>query len=273
MKTVKMQGGIGNQLFGLAFAHSVGRLSGGQIALDLAAFRADRYGHAFELEDLVRGRGDMRLVDRGWLGARPTTAFMRAAPVSRVARLAGYVSEGEPPAGEAALARLIARGRYFNGYWQDEAYIARPDVFTARVREAVLRRAGPAPRREVVIHYRTYREEIRSRARRTPGGEYVRAAISRIEATLGRATEVCLVSDDPAVALRTLGDVGRQLTVVADAGPWADMALLMRARALVLTNSSFSWWGGFCGEAEAVIYPQADGYFHYPAPAARFVCV
>ena len=79
--------------------------------------------------------------------------------------------------------------------------------------EAVFRRAKSPPRRDVVIHYRTYKEEIRRRARRTPGPGYVRGALARVEATLGRPAEVALVSDDPALALRTLGDVGREITV------------------------------------------------------------
>jgi hypothetical protein len=266
-----MQGGIGNQLFCLAFAHSVARLSDEPVAIDLAAFGSDRYGHAFDLEELALDLADIRLVDRGLMGARLTTALMRAAPLAGAARLAGYVSGGEPPADAAALAALIARGRYFNGYWQNEAYIARSEEFVARARALAFRRAGPTARREVVIHYRTYKEEIRARARRTPGAGYVRAALARIEAALGRPAEVCLVSDDPALALGTLGEVGREITVVASTGPWDDMALLMNARALVLTNSSFSWWGGFCGEAEVAVYPRADGFFHYPTPAARFI--
>jgi hypothetical protein len=267
MKTVKMQGGIGNQLFCLAFAHSVARLSGEQVAIDLAAFGSDRYGHVFEVEDLAVRARDVSMVSRPLMAGRLTTALMRVAP------LRGYVSEGAPPADGAGLARLIAMGRYFNGYWQNEAYIALPEEFVALTREAVFRRADAPPRRDVVIHYRTYKEEIRKRARRTPGARYVRDALARIEAKLGRAAEVALVSDDPALALRTLGDVGRRITVVSGGGPWDDMALLMNARALVLTNSSFSWWGGFCGRAEMAVYPLADGFFHYPIPAARFACV
>jgi hypothetical protein len=240
-------------------------LSDEPVAIDLAAFGSSRYGHVFDLEDLALDLGDIRCANCGWLGARPTTALMRAAP------LPGYVSEGEPPADEAALAALIGRGRYFNGYWQNEAYIARPEQFGAR--EMVLRRAGAIRRRDVVIHFRTYKEEVRARARRTAGGDYVRRALSRIEARLGRPAEVCLVSDDPVRALLTLGDLGREITVVTGAGPWADLAVLMRAGALVLSNSSFSWWGGFCSEAEVAVYPRADGFFHYPIPAARFACV
>ena len=187
----------------------------------------------------------------------------------RSVRIPGYVSEGFAPADLVALAALVASGGYFNGYWQHEGYIDDPEGFIAQVREAVFRRAAPTARCDLAIHYRTYKEEIRPGAQGAPGGDYVRAALAHIAATLGEAANVHLVSDDPALALERLGDVGCDVTVAGGADPWSDMALLLSARALVLTNSSFSWWGGFCGEAEAILYPRRQGYFHYPIPAAR----
>jgi hypothetical protein len=267
VKTVKLQGGLGNQLFGLAFARSVARLAGGRVALDLGAFASDRHGRVFDLRDLAEGLGDVGFVRRPLLGGRLATAL------ARLVAPPGYVSEGAPPADEAALADLIARGRYFNGYWQHEAFIADPEAFIAAVRRSAFERAAATPVREVVIPYRTYKEERRPAARRVPGGDYVRAALARIEARMGSAAEIALVSDDPALAMDRLGDLGRPVSVLTTGGPWDDMALLMHARALVLSNSSFSWWGGFCGDAQAAIYPRHDGYFHYPVPAARFECV
>jgi hypothetical protein len=267
MKTVKMQGGLGNQLFCLAFARSVARLGACPVAIDLAAFGADRYGRTFDLRELTPSLGDFRLVQTPLAGGRFTTALLRALPLPR------YVSEGNPPADAAALALMIARGAYFNGYWQDERYISDPQDLIAATRAFAFERATSARVCEVAIHYRTYKEEIRPERRRGPGGDYVRGALARIESRLGPVREVCLVSDDPSLAMRRLGDIGRDIAVVREGCAWDDMALLMRARALVLTNSSFSWWGGYCGEAEATIYPRRDGFFHYPTPATRFECV
>jgi hypothetical protein len=266
VKTIKMQGGLGNQLFCLAFARSAARLSGGPVVLDLAPFAADRHGRRFDLAALARRLGLSQFTRRPLLSARPTTAVFRLLPIP------GYVSEGAPPADEAGLAALVARGGYFNGYWQDERYIADPRGMAAATRAFVLERAPPVPTAGVVLHYRTYKEERRARNRLTPDAAYVRAALAEIEARGAPTTDIRLVSDDPALALQRLGDLGRPITVAADAGPWADLALMMKARALILSNSSFSWWGGFCGDAETVIYPRPGGYVHYPAPAARFIC-
>ena len=267
MKTVKMQGGLGNQLFCLAFAHSVARIARSAVALDLSAFGADRHGRAFDLRDLALSVGDFHFVERPLMSARVTTALMRALP------LPGYVSETRPPETPLELAALIACGDYFNGYWQDERYVADPDAFIEHTRRFAFERAAAAPARAVVIHYRTYKEEVRPENRRVPGGAYFREALARIEVRMGPQTEILLVSDDPILAMERIGDIGRPIRPVTGGGTWDDMALLMRARALILSNSSFSWWGGFCGEAELTIYPRRDGFFHYPAPAARFLCL
>ena len=267
MRTVKIQGGLGNQLFGLAFARSVALLGGKPVALDLAGYRTDRYGRGFDLAKLASTLFAASLSRRPWLSSRLVTAVARRLP------LPGYVSETRPPHDGGDLARLIEKGLYFNWYWQDERYVADPVGFVAATRSFVLARAPRSPLRDVVIHFRSYKEEIRSSARGTPGPDYLRRALERIEATQGRPADIALVSDDPALAREWVGDIGRHVTFINGSGPFADMALLMSARALILTNSSFSWWGGFCGEAALITYPERDRLFHYPAPAARFVIV
>ena len=267
MRTVKIQGGLGNQLFGLSFARSAALLSGGPVSLDLAAYGADRYGRGFDLTELATPLFAPSFTRRPWLSSRLITALARHAP------LPGYVSERRPPRDAAELAHLIERGVYFNGYWQHETYIADPAGFIAATKSFVLARAPCPPARDVVIHFRSYKEEVRPAARGTPGSDYVRRALDLIEKTEGRPADIALVSDDPDLARAWLGDVGRPVTFIPDGGPWADMASLMAARALILTNSSFSWWGGFCSDAALISYPARGRLFHYPAPAARFVVV
>jgi hypothetical protein len=267
VKIVKVQGGLGNQLFCIAFAHSVALLTGEPVTLDVGGFPRDRYGHRFLLHALAERLGGLRVSSHPLLAGRVAGAVMRKAP------LPGYVSEPSPPTDPGALHRLARGGWYFNGYWQAQAYMARPDLLRREVR-AFLDGRGVAPeRRGVVIHYRTYGDEIRPDRRGAPGPDYVSRALAAIAARGGPIDDVVLISDDPAVAMRRLGPIGHPITAVGAGDPDADMALMLRADALVLSNSSFSWWGGFCGDAETVIYPTRGDLFHYPTPAERFVCV
>jgi hypothetical protein len=256
MRTVKMQGGLGNQLFCLGFAHTVARLTGEPVALDVAAYGADRYGHAFDLAPLAAQLG-MPLIRRPLLSSRAVTALMR--PIGS----GPYVSEGDPP----LAAEVARRGRFFNGYWQDEAYLS--EAFREIARAFLLEQGGDGPSPGVVIHCRTYKEELRPERRAVPDRAWFVRCLSRLD----DSGDIALISDDPALALERIGDVGRAIRPVTGGTAWTDMALMLRARALILTNSTFSWWGGWCGEAETVLYPSKGALFHYAAPAARFTVI
>ncbi len=264
MKTVKMQGGLGNQLFCLGFADTVARLSGGRVAVDVASYDADRYGHGFDLAPLAQRLG-MPLTRRAVLASRPATAAMR------LFSFGAYVTEPTAPPLPHVLADLVRRGRYFNGYWQDEGYLS--EAFRAVASDYLLEQGGPGPSRGVVIHCRTYKEEVRPERRAIPSREWFVRALERLADAGADVGDIALISDDPSLALAHIGDVGRPIDVVTGGTAWTDMALMLRARALILTNSSFSWWGGWCGAADHICYPPPDGLFHYARPAARFEVV
>ncbi len=266
MKTVKIQGGLGNQLFGIAFAHSVFVVTGSPVSLDVSSFANYRYGHSFALADLAQHLG-LAVTSRPVLGHRLTGAVMRRVP------LMAYGSDRIAPSGHAALYELVHRHAYFDGYWQNEIYMAAPDLIARRAADFIAARAGPGEAHDLVIHYRSYADETRLERRGTPPAAYFQRALAHIRAGGGEVGDILVVSDRPELARDRIGDLGLPLRFINDADPYADMSLILAARHLILTNSSFSWWGGFCGSTESVIYPRPDGLFHYPAPAKRFVCL
>jgi len=207
------------------------------------------------------------------LSSRPVLADRRVGAVLRRLPLNAYVGEGAPPGGLAALKRIAERGAYFDGYWQNEAYMAEPEILRAQVRAFLDGQAPPAPSHDLLIHYRTYKDEVRPVRRGTPSGDFFQQALATVEAKIGRVGEIALISDDPALAVERLGDLGRRVIPVVGGSAQADMALMLAARSLIATNSSFSWWGGFCGDAGMVIYPRREGLYHYPIPARRFIVV
>jgi len=265
-KIIKMHGGLGNQLFCLAFAHTVSRVSGEPVAVDIAAYASDRYGRRFVLTELAERLG-IEVTHRPWLASRPVTAMMRLFSTE------GYVCEGARAPSGGALNALIARGAYFNGYWQNEAYFSGAQTFRQAARAFLLSRRAEANTGQTVIHLRTYKEEIRSAWRAIPAAAYFRHCVDRLEARPGGVGAITLVSDDPTLALAHLGDLAGRVRLAPKGDMWADMALMLGARAIVLTNSSFSWWGGYCGEAETIFYPARDRLAHYAQPARRFTVV
>jgi hypothetical protein len=262
MTSVIIRGGLGNQLFGLAFADSVAHLSGKPVSLDLASFDGDPHGRRFETGELARDYG----LD---LSPEPPRYPLRLDRVLRRFRPPDRVVEPSPPTDAEGLARFVRSGDAFEGYWQDEAWFARPDFVRARTRAFLDGGAALAPSHDVVIHYRGYREERVPGRREGPSALYVQRALTQIETRRGRTRDVVLVSDDLSLALERLGDVGDRVTGQIGSAT-TDMSLMLRARALVLSNSSFSWWAGYCGDATFVTYPKRLDHFHYPEPARRF---
>ncbi len=241
MRMVRLRGGLGNQLFGLAFAHSVKHLGGEPVAVDVSGFRRDRYRRAFVTADLAFDLG-LQVMSRPSLrGALRWLPFR------------GQVMEGRSP---ARLGDLARHGRHFDGYWQDEAYIAVADTIRVRTRRFLDSMSDGAKAHDIVIHHRSYREEAIPSRRRGPSPEYVARATDLIQEHHGGTSDIVVISDD-----------------TPGADPLADMAVLLKARALILANSSFSWWAGYCGDAATVTYPKREGAFHYPTPARRFVVV
>jgi hypothetical protein len=264
MKIVRVQGGLGNQLFCLAFARSVALLTGAPVGLDVASYGADPYGRCFNLADLARDLGLFEVVGDPWRSSRPRRLL------GRLIRTKGYVVEAEAPASPSALEALARLGVYFDGYWQNEAFILDLEGFRAAFRREIARRAAPAAVLPTVIHYRTYWEERLARARSVPRPDFFRQALERI-ADDPSSGDVFLVSDNPELALARLGDVGAPIQALSGGTPWDDMARIIAARNLILTNSSFSWWGGVCADTARIFYPANQGFAHYPRPAARFI--
>ncbi len=261
MRTVKMQGGLGNQLFCLGLADRVRAVTGEPVALDLASFASDRYGHGFELAPLAERLG-LTFTRRPIASSRLVTALMRRAPN------AAYVSDGPPPTSSKLIEQRLRHGRYFNGYWQNEAWL-RPG-FRETVREHLLAKAPDTASHGLVIHYRTYQEEVRPERRAAPDAAWFERGLEHLRAAGFDLSDAALISDDPATALAWMGPAGAGVTPVTGGSMWSDMALMLRARALILTNSTFSWWGGFAGEAAMTLYPAKGRLFHYAPPARAF---
>jgi hypothetical protein len=264
MRTVRLQGGLGNQLFCFAFAHSLSLAAKEPVALDLSSFQTDRYGRSFESEFAAHFPEFKLSNSCAW-----AMQFRRVA-----AKLVpGFGVIREPSAGAADINNLARRHGYFSGYWQNEAYLLDAPAFVAKVQNYLREKAPAAKRHELVVHVRSYEDEIVAERRTVPGRRYFAAAFDEIRRRHGTLPPVTLISDRPEVARRMLDGLG--LNIEDDAGRDAhgDLRAMLLADNLILTNSSFSWWGGFCSDASTVVYPANDGFFHYPAPARRFTCL
>ena len=245
---VALLGGLGNQLFQVAFGQWLETRTGRELAYDVSFHRAGE-------PDVLRipGIGDdvsARLLrgTRRW-----PTADGRVAPLGRaIRRLRGprrIVSDYSGPGPEHPA---IDAAAWWFGYWQRLEY-AQPMV--GRLAEALELEDARKPEGLVGVHVR--RTDMLTRGTVVPE-EWFAEALARLEPRL-LAARVRVWSDDPEWCRAELdlgGAVrGRRLTGrrYGTCGKW------LSCRVLLISRSTFSWWA-------ANLAANRGARVAYPAP-------
>jgi hypothetical protein len=262
---VRLEGGLGNQLFQYAAGRTLALETDKKLLLDTSAYSADRL-RSYQL-------------DRFTIAARPLAAGDVPLLQLRRSRLRGIVPRrwryrivreafpGRLPVWPPE-ARREAGAPYLVGYWQSERYFAAA-ADTIR-RDFCLRE--PADRANattlesiagcdaVALHVR--RGDYVSNPAATAyhglcGLDYYRAAIDRLGERIARP-HFFVFSDDLDWVQANL-DTGHPTTWVGHNTdtPWEDLRLMAACRHFIVANSSFSWWGAWLGDwpAKRVIAP------------------
>lgn len=225
--SVDAVGRMGNTMFQLAFAHATARRLDTSFVLGPAPLWED-----FELG--AWGRRRVRLGRK----LRMRVRYGATGPERFV------VDNGEEPAD--VLGRL-RDGVAYNGFFQSEQYFAGyEDEVRALFAVRPERRARFEERygdlgRYACVHVR--RGDYLDNGWALPAG-WFRAAIAALGDLEGRP--LLIVSDDRERAARELGDLPGVRFEGNDA--ITDLLLLAHADRLVLSNSSFSWWGAWLNE-------------------------
>lgn len=252
---VRLDGGLGNQMFQYAAARALALYQGGRLYLDTAALAVPG-GHtprdyALEVFDI---RADVLGADslRGFNGMRVAESGPRFD--ARVPRIEGDV--------------------YLAGYWQSERYfrgvrpvlqrdfrLRHPAGNHARAWGERMRAAQAAGRATVSLHVRRGDYVSLPQAAAHHGAceaGYYLQALAELQRRHG-GLEVFAFSDDPDWVAANLR-VDAPLHVVRDASASAaheDLWLMQQCRHHVIANSSFSWWGAWLGRTpgSSVIAP------------------
>ena len=244
---VKLQGGLGNQLFQTAFAHQLAA-RGDEVVLD-ARIYARRHIHAgfvlgayVELPFAIATDADLRRLGlaRSW-----TWHELRR-------RFGGYrrrvVVEDQTRFDPAYLEH---RYDFYDGYWQDERYFPaagaamrdllagiRLDDANARLRDAIVR--GPSislhVRRGDYVQYPVF-------APLCEHGYYQRA-LDHLRARVANA-RLYVFSDDLAWCRANLDGDATYVEHNAGARSIYDLLLMSLCSHHVVANSTFSWWGAW----------------------------
>jgi hypothetical protein len=90
--------------------------------------------------------------------------------------------------------------------------------------------------------------------------EYYSTAIREVDLILGEELAIIVFSDEPKLAREVLAEhefrVSRWITQPQNSSPIESLLLMSEAHAIVIANSTFSWWAAKLGRSKLVIAPK-----------------
>lgn len=282
MKIIRMEGGLGNQMFQYAFTRSIAASTGDEVALDLAGLitpndtqRTYRLKEVFGIEVRLATSEESALFQRGLKNPRLLAlkhALRPSAPV--------YVRERS---GSFEPSALKVRGNaYFRGNWQSERYFDRVQEEIRKTFSRFPRLSGAAleikseiDESSLSLHVRRGDYVTHKDAAAVIGAqsaEYYKRALDKALAGMDRP-RIFVFSDDVPWVKETLDlPISTRYVSGSGAADWEEMHLMSLCRRHVISNSSFSWWGAWLDERPDKLVIAPKPWFREPRLENKYIC-
>ncbi|MDN3921775.1 alpha-1,2-fucosyltransferase [Roseateles violae] len=250
----RLQGGIGNQLFQIAFALKLARASGSRVTFDESSFARDGFGRNSVLRRILPDAECTEI------------ATLRGEGIRLLREPDFVVPEGGLPdrySLPAEISHLV-----MDGYWQDHRFVDARDL--AMLREQLRRCIEPA--------VASWADRIRSAVRPTAvhlrrhdyshhgicSTDYVLQSLRWLAARRG-PLDLFVFSDEPNFTSHFLKQAGIAHTLVSSGDDLADLCLMSLCGRHVISNSTYSWWGAMLSGSDDVSYPDPWSLVHQPS--------
>jgi hypothetical protein len=256
---VRLNGGLGTQMFQYALGRALEARTGARVSYDLSFFTQAHGIHvqrAFELPvfGITVPEAGPALVRSAKHGGSAWRAGLAGIHPS-LARERTFQEQVDFVFDPSVFA--VHADTYFDGYWQSEQYFAPiadvlRQVFTFK-RPLEPSAVGQAERIEtstaVSLHVRRgdYVTHAATNAYlATCGPEYYARAVAHVAERIVDA-QFFIFSDDPAWARAHIQAPGTPVFIEGNVGDksYVDMQLMSRCQHHIIANSSFSWWGAW----------------------------
>ena len=270
---VRLQGGLGNQMFQYAIGRALSARSGGRLILDLTFLldRASREGLTFRDYELGAFAGiqpKFTRLSRLALKVHGATIYFRLSQIlTHVKKLLGWQHYVRESSYEYLPEILKLRGSiYLDGYWQSPKYFADMEAWMRR--ELALQppdeKAAHSLGEEidesesVAVHIRRGDFVSVPSAMRTHGFiglAYYHEAMNLIACKTEQPT-FYFFSDDIEWCMENVVTAHRHVFVGRRFGnrkSVTDLWLMSRCRHFIISNSTFSWWAAWLSEREEKI--------------------
>ena len=259
MTIVRLQGGLGNQMFQYAIGRRLALLHQVDLKLDLTELldRTAKSNFTFREYELNAFQINSLIAE-----VEEVSLFYRNDIVSKIKRLfipAKLIQESSLNFEPAIL--NSGNQVYLNGYWQSEKYFE--SIRTVLLSDFTLRQSfldkhtadegittiktqiETTP--SVSVHFRRgdyITDSITNSVHGTCTADYYRNAINLIRQKVASA-HLFLFSDDPEWLLKNRLFNDLPTTVVTTSNKHLDMYLMSLCQHNIIANSSFSWWGAW----------------------------
>jgi len=264
--TVRLKGGLGNQMFQYAAGLTLAERVGARLVLDtVSGFKEDLvYKRKYALESMMLTNvAEIELITSPThLGLKGTITrkLCRIIPI----RYSGYIYEDGRDLKESFQKLVIQRDTILDGYWQSEHYfkgserkilssfrLGRMSDLYLKWHEQI---KGSGSGNTVAIHIRLFdKKNLGSRSNITKG--YIHRAMNIIRSQVENP-KWFIFSDDIEISkayMHGLADINdvRLVNMAESAGGCTDsyeMMLMSECSHRIISNSTFGWWSAWIGE-------------------------
>lgn len=258
MIAVRLEGGLGNQLFQYAAGRALASRHGTDLFLDVSTLLRKRSGRVTPRKlDLQHFKHAARLGTPSesrlmpWLHRMPAISCLISPWQTFVEKGLGFNHQYE----------RLTDNTYLVGYWQSYRYFSSISSLLARELQPVAA-LSPASNEiaqqidasmSVAVHVRRGDYVTLASAATLHGTlpfSYYKAAVERVQNQIGSA-KYFVFSDDAAWCRENLQVHDREIVFVSHNvgnAAWQDLMLMGRCRHHIIANSSFSWWGAWLAD-------------------------
>lgn len=260
--TVRIKGGLGNQLFCYSAARRLAIVNDAELIIDdVSGFaRNMNYPRKYAL-DVFNISARKALPNERF---EPFERYRRAAMklISKIQSFdsRSYIEQRTMDFDDRILLLRPSKNLYLDGYWQSESYfldvkqqirddlrVVMPlDDFNQKIAEEMQGSIS------VGIHVRWFSSFGESNSRNV-SAEYYKRAIIKMEESLNKP-RYYLFSDNVTAASLALNLPADRLTLVShnhgDDNAYVDLWLMSKCKHFITANSTFSWWGAWLGSTQ-----------------------
>tara|TARA_Y100001968_G_C19355702_1_gene717075 strand:+ start:107 stop:1003 length:897 start_codon:yes stop_codon:yes gene_type:complete len=266
---VKLQGGIGNQLFTYAAAKRLAIINNAQLLIDSkTGFINDfKYKRNFLLDRFISSLKVINTNNFELSLIQIRNKILRALNYFIPFQYRNYLFQ-EKITFEPRILKFRFSGKiFFEGYWQSESYFSDiKSIIRSELKIPVIDQvenklylASIKKSQSVAVHVRIFSKE-KNFCTSNQGIEYYYRAISIMESKFIKPSYFIFSNDKIPSNILSLFPSSRR-TIIGDnfksRDPISDLCIMSSCNHFIIANSTFSWWGAWLSENEkkVVIYP------------------